>query len=117
MTGAGAGSGRWGGYPVATGIVAIHGPMVAADLAIPRLSQRIIDQGIGRGDLHVKIIPEVPVRLDGKGRRLLEELREAEEELLERIRVPRAMSDRSIRSAVPGSSEGTSSVPPGLTWV
>jgi len=27
--------------------------MVAADLAIPRLSQRIIDQGIGRGDLHV----------------------------------------------------------------
>ena len=27
--------------------------MVAADLAIPRLTQRIIDQGIGRGNLHV----------------------------------------------------------------
>jgi ATP-binding cassette subfamily B multidrug efflux pump len=27
--------------------------MVAADLLIPRLSQRIIDQGIARGDLHV----------------------------------------------------------------
>ena len=27
--------------------------MVAADLLIPRLTQRIIDQGIARGNLHV----------------------------------------------------------------
>jgi DnaJ-class molecular chaperone len=31
-------------------------------------------EGYGRGDLHVRIVPEVPSRLSGKQKKLLQEL-------------------------------------------